>query len=89
MAKVENRLAELLARKQRIEKRRISRRRMAEETGISFSSIQGWATNAISRYDALQIAVFCDYLGCGVEELLVIVEDDESPEIKTELPLAV
>lgn len=89
MATVENRMTELLARKQRQEKRRISRRVMAEETGISLSTVQRWADNSLLRYDAVHIAVLCDYLKCGVDELLVIVEDDESPETKTELALAV
>lgn len=80
---VKNRFNELLARKERIEKRRFTRRQIVEITGVSLSSVQSWAMNTVSRFDALQIAAFCKFLDCSVDDLLVLVEDDESPESKT------
>lgn len=77
---VQNRFSELLAHKARIENRTISRRIVAEETGISVTSIQNWATNSIQRFDALQIATFCKYFDCTVAELLVIAEDENELE---------
>lgn len=82
---VQNRFNELLARKERIEKRSISRRMVAEETGISLSSVQGWATNSVMRFDSNQIATFCAYLNCTIGELLIMVKDESSPETKTPL----
>jgi DNA-binding Xre family transcriptional regulator len=88
--RIENRLKELLARKERKEKRKITQQTMAEETGTSLSSVHAWSKNAITRYDADHIAAFCQYLDCGVNDLLVLVEDDEeTPEKKSDLPLAV
>jgi DNA-binding Xre family transcriptional regulator len=73
---VQNRFGELLARKERKEGRSISRRQVAQETRIGLSSVQNWAANTVTRYDALQIATFCEYLNCTVGELLVIEEVD-------------
>lgn len=80
MSKVVNRLDELLARKGRKEHRRISKRVMAEETGLSESSLKLWGRNAIQRFDSTHIAVICQYLECGVADLLVIVEEDDEAE---------
>lgn len=87
--RIQNRLKELLARKERIEDRKITRRVMAEETGISLSSVQAWANNTVTRYDAEQIATFCQYLDCGVNDLIVLVEDPEEAETKAALLVAV
>jgi len=77
MTRVLNRVDELIAIKARNEGRGISRRMVAEETGLSLSSVQNWASNNLTRYDAYQIATFCDYFGCDVSELFVIVDDDQ------------
>lgn len=74
--KVQNRFAELLAIKERVEERRISRRSVADETGISLSSVQNWASNRLTRYDALQIATFCRYFGCKPGDLIVLAEEE-------------
>ncbi len=82
---VQNRFSELLARKERREKRSISRRQVAHETGLSLSSVQNWATNLVTRYDAEHILVFCQYLDCSPGDLLIIedssVEGQEKPPI--------
>lgn len=78
---VQNRFLELLARKARREGRSISRRKCAQETGISLSSVQNWANNTLTRFDSLQIETFCDYLDCRLDELLIL-EGDESGQIK-------
>ena len=85
---VENTFSELLARKMRLEKRSISRRDVARETGISITSIQNWATNSIKRFDSDQIVAFCHYFDCGIDDLLIMVEDGEgelAPEMETPL----
>lgn len=80
---VKNRLLELIAIKARNEGRSISRREIAEATGISLSSIQNWAHNNVNRFDGDQIAAFCWYFECGVDDLLII---KDAPE--TETPVA-
>lgn len=74
---VKNRVAELVAIKARREARRISHRDLANETGLSRSSIQYWMANSVTRFDAHQIVTLCDYFGVGVDELLVV--EDELP----------
>ena len=74
--KVQNRFSELLAKKERIEERQISRRVVALETGISLSSVQNWATNNLTRFDAHQIEVFCQYLKCKPGDLIVLAEEE-------------
>ncbi len=83
---VQNRFEELLARKQRLEGRSITRRQVALETGLSVTSVQNWASNSVKRFDELQIVVFCRYFGCGIAELLVL--ENESPEMKAPLAAA-
>lgn len=77
---VKNRFLELLAIKSREAGRRISRAEIAQETGVSISSIQNWAYNKITRFDGDQIAAFCQYFGCTVDELIIVGDDElESP----------
>lgn len=86
--KVQNRLDELLAIKARKEGRRISRRDLERETGISLTSIQNWANNRVQQFHSNQIATFCEYFGCGIEDLLILVPDDAgelAPEMETPL----
>jgi DNA-binding Xre family transcriptional regulator len=89
MAKiVMNRFTEHLAVKGRNEKRSISRRDVAAETGVALGSVQNWAANKLQRVDVRQIAIFCEYFDCSIGELLILEEDedaDDSSEIKTPL----
>ena len=89
MLRIINRLDELLARKGRKEGRRISKRVMAEETGLGEGSLKLWGRNAVQKYDGVYIAVICRYLECGVDELLMIVEDDDEEEAETKAALLV
>lgn len=68
---VKNRVAILLAEKGLRENRRISRRVAADESGLSLSSVQYWATNSIKRFDGKQIAKFCAYFDCEISDLLI------------------
>jgi len=77
---VTNRFAELLARKERIERRRITRATAAAETGIAKSTIQTYARNEVTLYAGHIVATLCDYLGCEIGELLVIEDTDEQQE---------
>lgn len=82
---IQNRFKELLARKERVERRKITRRQIAAETGISLSSVQNWASNSVKRFDASHITTFCKYFGCGIGELLILVEDDDTEAIEETL----
>jgi DNA-binding Xre family transcriptional regulator len=70
-AKVYNRLRVLLAHKAEIEGRNISLKEVQRETGIAWTSLQSWANNKVTRYDATVIEALCNYLNCGVGDLIV------------------
>jgi Predicted transcriptional regulator len=87
--KVQNRLEELLARKQRIEGRKITKQVLSEETGLSISSLYQWSRNETTRFDSNHIVILCQYFGCGLHDLLVVVEEDSEEEGVPELLIAV
>jgi transcriptional regulator with XRE-family HTH domain len=82
-----NRFTELLAVKARREQRRISQREVARETGLAKRTVDSYARNEVTRYDAPVVLALCKYLGCDAGELLVIEEVEES-EDTPELMLA-
>jgi len=75
--KLKNRFSELLAIKERTEERKISRRQIAETTGISLTSVQNWASNSITQYGQEQILAFCKFFECTPGDLFLIVGEDE------------
>lgn len=84
---IRTRIDELIAIKGRKEGRRITRVAVAQETGLSYSSVTNWANSSLARFDAYQIITFCNYFDCEVGELFEMVsEDDEEAEMKTLAP---
>lgn len=80
---IQSRFKELLARKMRLENRNITYEIIADETGISKSSIQKWATNTLARRDDHATMAFLEYFDCTFNELLVVVKigsEDDDPE---------
>ena len=69
--KVYNKFKILLAQKEINENRRIAYEEIKNATGIAASTLSGWATNSVKRYDADTIAALCEYLDCGVGDLIV------------------
>lgn len=79
--KVQNRLGELVARKERLEGRRYSYRDIAKETGLSINTVKSWYKNEASRFDEPVILALCEWLNISVGELLIIeppIKDDSS-----------
>jgi len=68
---VDNRFRVLLAEKEQREKRHIPLSEVARETNISWKTLQGWANNQVSRYDAPVIEALCKYLNCTVGDLII------------------
>ena len=54
-----------------MERRNISLKEVQRETGIAWTTLQSWANNKVTRYDAPVIKALCDYLNCWVGELIV------------------
>jgi DNA-binding Xre family transcriptional regulator len=75
--RTETRFSELVAQKRRRERRRISYRMIAEETGMSISSVKNWGKGQLERFDGPQIAAFCRYLNCTPNDLFVLIYDDD------------
>lgn len=80
-----NRMTELLAIKGRHEGRNISLLQCAKETGLSYSTLKKWKAQDVTRRDDPIVEGLCKYFDCGIEDLLIIVEDEPSPESKTPL----
>jgi putative transcriptional regulator len=68
---VNNRFGVLLAEKCIKERRRIALSEVAENTGITWKTLQQWSNNTVTRYDAPVIEALCNYFGCTVGELIV------------------
>lgn len=73
--KVYNSFRVLLARKVEREQRNISLKEVQRETGIAWTTLQSWANNKVNRFDSPVIEALCDYLNCGVGDLIVYEND--------------
>lgn len=73
-----NNLTILLAQKARKERRRITLRRVAEETGINKYTIYAIANDNIKEYSKEVIVRLCGYLDCDVGDLLTIEETPDT-----------
>lgn len=81
-----NRFRELLAIKERKEKRTISQREVAAVTGIAKTTVDRYARNEVLQYDVKVLLLMVDYLECGLGDFLAVeTEEIEDPEIKTPL----
>jgi putative transcriptional regulator len=69
--KITNRFRILLAEKATIEQHNIAINDVQRETGIAWSTLNSWANNLVTRYDAPVIQALCDYFDCQVGDLLV------------------
>lgn len=79
---VVNRFKELLAQRERAERRRITYAEIARITGIHESTLSKWA-NQVGRFDSDTIVALCNYFNCGIEDLLII--DGQDPNARQEL----
>lgn len=75
-----NRLAALIGEKQQKENRVIKVATIARETGISRQTIHKWLNNDLKDFKAESIEAFCRYFGCTVNDLIVIVEAESTPD---------
>lgn len=68
--KIVNRFRILLAQKATARQQNITLMDVQRETGIAWSTLNSWANNRVTRYDAPVIQAFCDYFHCQVGDLL-------------------
>jgi DNA-binding Xre family transcriptional regulator len=84
MQTVTSRLDELLGLKGVRERRRISYRTVARETGIPLHTIIGIANNTVAMYPEDALVALCAYVPCTPGELLSVtdVPDEALPLIR-------
>jgi DNA-binding Xre family transcriptional regulator len=87
--RIKNRLRELLAIKERQDGRNYSQREVAESLGLSKVAVDRFARNETTRFDEHIVLALCEFLGCGIGDLLIIEEvSDEQGQLKTLLASA-
>jgi len=69
--KIVNHFRILLAQKATKQQQNIALMDVQRETGIAWSTLNSWANNQVSRYDAPVIKALCEYFDCPVGDLLV------------------
>ncbi|MEA4909162.1 MAG: helix-turn-helix transcriptional regulator [Anaerolineaceae bacterium] len=65
----------LLAQKATRQQQNIALMEVQRETGIAWSTLNSWANNQVTRYDAPVIQALCEYFNCQVGDLLVFEKD--------------
>ena len=78
--KIYNKFRVLLAEKAEKEQRNIPLKEVERKTGITWTTLQSWANNKVSRFDEPVIIALCDFLECEVGDLLVYRRESESTD---------
>lgn len=76
--KVVNRLAELVAQKERREGRRITNAVISQETGLSINTVSAWINNKAGGYRTDTLLTLCKWVPCDVGDLVVIEDAAET-----------
>lgn len=74
--KISNRFRILLAQKATREQRNIALKEVGRETGIAWSTLNAWANNQVTRYDAPVIQALCEYFSCQVGDLIIFEREE-------------
>ncbi len=75
-----NNLHALIRQKEIREGRRVSVRTIAQETGLSYYTLNALARDRLNEYPRSVIVSLCTYFGCDVGDLLTIVDLPNEPE---------
>ncbi len=76
--RIANRFRMLLAQKATKEQHNIAINDVQRETGIAWSTLNAWANNQVTRYDAPVIQALCAYFDCQVGDLLVFEKQEKT-----------
>ncbi len=76
VGRVVNRFRILLAEKATRQRQNIALMDVQRETGIAWSTLNSWANNQVTRYDAPVIQALCEYFDCQVGDLLVFEKEN-------------
>ena len=75
-----NRLKVLIAEKELREKRKITYRTLADETGISTTTLTLYMSQKADRVDLRTLQTFCEYFGVQPGDILIYTQ--EPPEVQ-------
>ncbi len=70
----------LMAQKAQREQRRITLKKVADETGISYYTLNAIAHDTIREYPRVALAELCKYFQCDIGDLLTIVDTPDQPQ---------
>ncbi len=76
--RMRNNLRLLIAQKGNRERRRITLKTVADETGINTHTMYGLANDTLTLYTKDALIRLCAYLGCDIGDLLTIEEEAAS-----------
>jgi putative transcriptional regulator len=76
---IRNRLKILIAEKEMKEKRRLTYRTIAKETGISTSTLSAYINQSIESYAVPTLEALCKYFNCTPGDIIVFEESHETP----------
>jgi putative transcriptional regulator len=74
--KIINHFRILLAQKATQQQQNIALMDVQRGTGIAWSTLNAWANNHVTRYDAPVIQALCEYFDCQVGDLLVFEKEE-------------
>jgi DNA-binding Xre family transcriptional regulator len=80
MKEVRSNTLVLMAEKAQREQRRITLKKVADETGISYYTLNAIAHDTIREYPRAALASLCGYFGCDIGDLLTVVEVADKTE---------
>lgn len=84
--KIKNRVETLIADVQRVTGKRYTIQSLAEEIGISETSVKNWKYNNTTRFDAPQMLAFLEFFNkhlktpVTMDDLLVVMDDGNEDE---------
>lgn len=77
---IQFKLKELMAKKERVEGKKVTYRDMAEATGISTNSLTLMANNRMQQIGLTTIGRILEYFDCEPNDLIVRVQEENRPD---------
>ena len=64
----------LMAEKAQREQKRLTLKRVSDETGVSYYTLNAIAHDTIKEYPRVALASLCEYFSCDIGDLLTVVD---------------
>ena len=79
MAKLRNRLAELMAEYHTRTGQKLTQEIVREKTGVAQSTLSNYINNTVTRYDADTVIRLMHYFKVGPDEFFVVIDNKDEP----------